>query len=1656
MRHSPSVIHPADLNSPAMISPLHSRPTQWIGGFLVMAAVTLTACSDSGVSTKPRGVEPAAGPTRGAFPTSPRAREMVAAMRAQAAAHETPMGAALLEPVGPAADFEQTADGLRPRFPGLPQAPSARVVLPTRATAPLQIQDVSTGISVAASLVGASDSVALQADGYLVFEHGHTSGATVFNRPTPDGVEDLLSFEKRPARPEIAYRLKLQPNVGLRLVANTLEILDGEGAPRLRIAPPYVVGADGIVSDAALSLEGCRFDSTAAAPWGRSVTPPGNDWCTVRVAWNDAQVAYPAVLDPRWTSTASMVTPRQGHTATVLASGKVLLAGGSNGTNAVATAELYDPATRTWAATGSMSGARQLHAAVQLGTSANPTTSGKVLVIGGLNGTASLSTAQLYSPAVGTWAPAAALNAARHQQTATLLANGRVLIAGGMSGTGVLNTAAVYDPATGAGSWTAVNNLSSARRFHTAVLLSGTTNSTLKNKVLVVGGNSGGTTSVATVQLFDGVSSWTTLGSLSSAREGHTATALANGNVLVVGGRNGSTTLSTTLLFNTSSGSGSWSSAGTLSTARQAHRATLLPAAIVKNGSVLVTGGRNASNSLGTAELWNGTNAWTATPLLAPVQDHTASLLNDSTVLIAGGVNGTTTLNSANVYDASFGLACTSNAQCSSGFCVSGVCCDTACTGDCRACDLAGNVGTCSPRPNGSSCDDQNACTGSSSCQAGACVGASPVAVGTTCGDADACNGVETCDGNGTCLAGAPVVCVPTDECSVAGTCNPVSGACSTPSGSGCTVESPCTDPMVCPSSANVPDRTADLEPGCTRLRDIAVRFLDYRDASQGASPLDDPNFIQSAIADLNGTYARACVTFHERGHARIQNTKFSHYTQANAFDWADPADSAQWTLAAPHNPTCAFNPPSSGKMSPGAALTGYILQSCVLNDELTIVTAPGTGGGSDYPSRVVVIPSAAFAPHETGHNFGLVHSFAAVQGITATPGTGGRPQDGYDWFSLLFVRGSTTVPDRFFSSRLDLFNAIQAGASPTTYFNEIGIYLPGQYVDPAGNVTTCSIPPKTGPVSCDNPPNGLGPCSMQLNADPTVEQLMLLDDGAFCFNCEWRRMYETTGSSPRTFPPADGLPLGFLYAAGQTLRQWRMTGTLLSPLSGVVYEKQGVANTGSLAALAPTRTKIQTRRDPHRTTQSAMSYNIGWRLGLPWDERRPGTAGFACPVPAPFTALSDSEVELVKNAMRYDLVDDSPADPTNFGKFGHRPAYGSWEKIGQNLAVDSMPAIVAEFQGVFLAAKTQDGQIAYRHLAYSDPPWAPWHTLLPIVARTPSGAISATSRQDDFFDIAIHQQGADDEIETALVVKSSGGAGGWQSLGGAVRGVPLIKARSAAEGAHLNVVVLGRSGTPANDYYYFDDWSPVTSDWSGWINFPFLPGTVDDSFDTSVRPDGSVDIVAKTSDGRWHNAFIGGGSLGTWGWGDIGSPGSLGGYRPSVSSIVNKNAPPFTPFVQIDVVATDGAGTVFHKAFTDVNGAAWTPSQTGWNSLGGSNFGRAVVTHSRFSDIDVVARDLSRHTVRFKRFRQEFNVWSPAADWFDLGGEGVNDPIAITREGDSNVVDVFSLSQDGTLWHRAFVVPGPIPDDKGQQMEMDYMTHCCSFTFPNPACPCQ
>ncbi len=171
-------------------------------------------------------------------------------------------------------------------------------------------------------------------------------------------------------------------------------------------------------------------------------------------------------LSNSWTPAASMGTARHSHTATLLADGRVLVVGG-NGSNLVggqlASAEIYNPSTNTWAPTPDMTVPRVEHTATLL-------RDGGVFVAGGAQGDNYWSSSEIFDPAAGQWFPAGDMLAARAGHTATALDDGRILVAGGLDRwNDALDTAEIYDPGTGHRD--PATSMAVPRYLHTATLL---------------------------------------------------------------------------------------------------------------------------------------------------------------------------------------------------------------------------------------------------------------------------------------------------------------------------------------------------------------------------------------------------------------------------------------------------------------------------------------------------------------------------------------------------------------------------------------------------------------------------------------------------------------------------------------------------------------------------------------------------------------------------------------------------------------------------------------------------------------------------------------------------------------------------------------------------------------------------------------------------------------------------------------------------------------------------------------------------------------------------------------------------------------------------------------------------------------------------------
>jgi cysteine-rich repeat protein len=216
------------------------------------------------------------------------------------------------------------------------------------------------------------------------------------------------------------------------------------------------------------------------------------------------------------------------------------------------------------------------------------------------------------------------------------------------------------------------------------------------------------------------------------------------------------------------------------------------------------------------------------TPVICVAQDqcHLAGTCNPAT----GVCSNPSQPNGAPCSD---GNACTQVDTCQSG----------TCTGThpvtCVAQDQCHAVGTCNPstgvcsnpaKPDGAACNDGNACTQTDACAAGACVGSNAVGCsaldqchlagtcnpatgacsnpskpdGATCDDGNACTQTDACAA-GACSGSDPVVCDPGDACHEPGVCNPATGTCTTtthPDGSACDDGNACTSGDVCTGGA--------------------------------------------------------------------------------------------------------------------------------------------------------------------------------------------------------------------------------------------------------------------------------------------------------------------------------------------------------------------------------------------------------------------------------------------------------------------------------------------------------------------------------------------------------------------------------------------------------------------------------------------------------------------------------------------------------------------------------------------------------------------------------------------------------------------------------------------------------------------------------------
>jgi hypothetical protein len=714
----------------------------------------------------------------------------------------------------PATRLERSSRGARPD----PQAllSGLGVAIPERASGALHLSDESSDVAIEVSLEGAESSELEIGGGFAWFENALGAGSDLLLKVRPDGVEDYVHFEKRPTHERITYRVDVSRVKGVRFVERVVEFLDARGAPRLRMAAPYVFDQSRAVRPH-VEVGECAHDSDPRPPWNRPLAPPLSKSCTITLDWSGLGIEYPALVDPVWSSADVMSVQRRYAAAAVVESGGKkygVVTGGSDSTSILSSSEVFDSDTLTWATTGSMAQARHRHTATQLFASpaSNP---GQLVVAGGDSAISSLAGAlaslERWDYVTGAWTALPSMagpridHGAGEFQVGTLTNGSAILFTGGrFNGYEWVTIGEMLWYSSSSGTLRVDTNgtQTSPRAEHATLTLNlGPELSTVWNIGGIGPTAAGGVGPTSTTSLHGyGENAGPNL----ARARAHPGAAMISGNrAVVAGGENGG---EATVEVVSQSGA---TVIGVLCTGctDTDPSATKLP-----NGSALITG--NKANQ-----------AWVADPdqpvdLLAlppmPTQRHASLALGfDEFVIVFGGQSNPAT--ATDVFRLlQDGSSCQNAAECGSKNCVDGVCCNTACNGACQACSAAtkqgGSIdGVCGNAKAGTDPGDQCPTTPASSCgTTGLCSAAGVCALHsktTPCGGPASCAddtvNKEECDGVGNCepvsYPCAPYTCDTNGGCGSVCPCNS-NNFCSgnvcvpkQPAGSACTVDDQCT-----------------------------------------------------------------------------------------------------------------------------------------------------------------------------------------------------------------------------------------------------------------------------------------------------------------------------------------------------------------------------------------------------------------------------------------------------------------------------------------------------------------------------------------------------------------------------------------------------------------------------------------------------------------------------------------------------------------------------------------------------------------------------------------------------------------------------------------------------------------------------------------------
>jgi len=577
----------------------------------------------------------------------------------------------------------------------------------------------------------------------LVFS-GAAADTDVVHVLAHEKTEELRLLRSPRAPSTTRYRLAHGSAIAsFRVVGSRIEALDTKGGVVLATEPAWAVDVKGNKRDVRLALDG--------------------DVLTTSV--DTTGLHYPIAIDPAWAAGPTETTPARVDFAVRSDSNYTYVIGGSSdGSNTLSTAAYFDKSS--WRPMPGLNVPRRgAHAFWLYPTDGLPPV---LIVAGGRNGTTYLSSIEYWKTGDSAWTLSSTalteprVRAAVYPLSATGGGFKTWLLAGGFNGTNSVPSMETLEMTAGVLIRTNGALLSTPREGAAIVPNGGL--------FMIVGGRNG-TTTLSTAEQGTSAaptSTWSAAAPLLAPR----AEMFAFGYT-VLAGLNGTTPLSTSEYFDTTSGT--WKAGPSMATPR---------AWPIVGGVGFGGGGSNPNIVFGGG--WNGTSVLSSSEVIAvdgssgllkgafrdagpmpgPRMLGGTAYISDTSFIAFGGASGgtpsapTVTSTIAKYAVVGQGQACSDNLQCMTGFCVDGVCCESACTGQCSSCAVSSMQGYCQPI-SGAPVGGRAACTG-----VGAGTVCGPVCNGSdktachyvgnpVCGSNSCTGGVETkvstCDGAGTC-----------------------------------------------------------------------------------------------------------------------------------------------------------------------------------------------------------------------------------------------------------------------------------------------------------------------------------------------------------------------------------------------------------------------------------------------------------------------------------------------------------------------------------------------------------------------------------------------------------------------------------------------------------------------------------------------------------------------------------------------------------------------------------------------------------------------------------------------------------------------------------------------------------------------------------------